>query len=212
MGQPWCRHLPELRKNAAGIDLNRNFPKPAKDRPVWITLDGWRTGSDDPKNAFYRGPAAFSEPETRAVETLSSTVQFHAGLNSHSTMGTVILPCLFNSKHSRAYGQLTRAFRSGQKRWRYRRLSARWLDTFTGEQEDWQHHQKDMWSVCIEHYALWACWTRFLRRDALFWRFNPVEPQVWVDNDLPGVAAYFRAAPTMPPPSEVGEPTEGLRG
>ena len=194
--------LAALRKMLEGVDLNRNFPKPGNAKRVWPTFNGWRTGSDDPSNAFYRGVEPFSEPETCVVRTLSDTVKFHAGLNSHSTMGTVILPCLRRPQMSRRYGQLVRSFRRAQPRCRYLRMSARWLDTFTGEQEDWQHHELDMWSVCVEHYPIWTQWRRFMGQTPLFTRFNPANITDWTDNDVPGVIAYFHQTLDMPSPSQ----------
>jgi hypothetical protein len=186
--------LHELRRNANGVDLNRNFPKPRSTRSVWFDFNGWRTGSDNPDNPFFRGVGPASEPETAALVALHQRIDFHASANLHSTMGTVIPPCLIDRQTYRIYGDLSRAFRGGQVRWRYRRMANQWFDRFTGEQEDFQHHLHGTWAVCIEHYPLWVNPWRLLRRGAIFWRFNPMDPQIWVDNDLPGLAAYFNAA------------------
>ncbi len=193
--------LHELRRNENGVDLNRNFPKPASTRKVWFDFNGWRTGSDDPKNPFFRGKSPASEPETTALISLHDRVRFHASANLHSAMGTVIPPHVLDGQVYRMYRSLYRRFREGQPRWSYRRMANRWLDRFIGEQEDFQHYVHDTWAICVEHYPIWVNPWRMLPGRPLFWRFNPERPGEWVDNDVPGLAAYFTAALALQPPS-----------
>ncbi|RJL32452.1 M14 family metallopeptidase [Bailinhaonella thermotolerans] len=61
---------------ADGVDLNRNF------RYKWgYDNEG---SSENPVSLTYRGPAAMSEPEIRAVDQLASRVRFTYVLNYHS--------------------------------------------------------------------------------------------------------------------------------
>lgn len=188
--------LAELRTNAHGVDLNRNFPLPRPQAPVWIDLGGWRTGSDDPANAFYRGAGAQSEPETRALTSLCERVRFRASANLHSTMGTLIPPLADTPAEAATYGALCAAFRAGQRRWRYRQMPGAGgrLDRCIGEQEDYQHHTHGTWAICVEHYPVWVQAGRFLTPTSTFWRFNPRHPERWVGNDLPGIHAFLHAA------------------
>ncbi len=184
--------LPELRTNARGVDLNRNFPLPAPQRPVWFSFDGWRTGSDDPTNPFYRGERPLSEPESMAIVGLLDRVRFAASVSLHSTMGTLISPCVQSRADYRAYGELCRVFRRAQKISRYPRLANFWLDRFTGELEDFQHATHGTWAICVELWPLSAK-LGMVRSSELFWRFNPPDPSRWMANDLPGIAAFLHA-------------------
>ncbi|MGC6415751.1 MAG: M14 family metallopeptidase [Bradymonadia bacterium] len=195
--------LAALRKNANGVDLNRNFPRPREDRTSWWTFGGWRLGSDQVGNPFYRGQRALSEPETQALADLASRVDFSASANLHSTMGTLIQPCVRSLDVYRQYGRFVRAFQDGQDRWRYKRMANMWVDRFTGEQEDYQHHVHNTWSLCVEHYPLWSHWSRFLRSERLFWRFNPRQPARLIDNDIGGILGFFHAALNAPRPDQV---------
>ncbi len=56
-GVPWY-----LRKNTAGVDLNRNFPGDWE-----IVSEMYGSDSSNPRASTYRGPSAASEPETQAV-------------------------------------------------------------------------------------------------------------------------------------------------
>lgn len=184
--------LKDLRTNANGVDLNRNFPRPSPMRPVFYNFGGWRTGSDDPRNPFYRGEKPLSEPETRALVGLLERVPFVASANLHATMGTLIPPCVNSREDFRAYASLCGAFTQAQSVGYHRMASFR-FDRFTGEQEDYQHHVHRTWAICVEHYPITRDTGRFLERSTTFERFNPPDPTPWIDNDIPGILAFFRA-------------------
>ncbi len=63
------------RHNARGVDLNRNFPS------------RWRSG---PRDVFYPGPKAASEPETRAVMRLVRDVRPQLGIYYHQMLGMTV--------------------------------------------------------------------------------------------------------------------------
>jgi hypothetical protein len=65
------------RKNARGVDLNRNYPF------AWAELDRSPATTD----RYYQGPEPASEPETQAMMRLSEREHFAAALSFH-TFGT----------------------------------------------------------------------------------------------------------------------------
>ncbi|XP_045500690.1 carboxypeptidase B-like isoform X1 [Colias croceus] len=81
------------RKNRAqygecvGVDLNRNFSYGWGEK-------GEEGSSDDPGNIFFRGPKAFSEPETAAVKRtiLHSGTNFKVFISFHSYGEVIIFP------------------------------------------------------------------------------------------------------------------------
>jgi len=77
-----------------GVDENRNY--------------GWQWGgegsSGDPTNIVYRGPNAFSEPETMAIKNILDQHHFVAGITYHSYSELVLFP----------YGYSTSAFAPDQ--------------------------------------------------------------------------------------------------
>jgi hypothetical protein len=193
--------LAQLRHNHRGVDLNRNWPLPvgARRRP----LPG--AGSSTPGDPTYRGQHPLSEPETAALDVLLAEQDFHASANLHSVMGTMFPPHVQDRSQFRSYAHLCRKLADAQPHTRYRRLASRVFDTFTGEQEDHQHHTRRCWAVCVECFSLPASVAQsFGKSLPLFWRFNPRGPRdiaKWVENDVPGVAAFLLAALELPRPS-----------
>lgn len=189
--------LKTLRTNSHGVDLNRNFPLPFGAKPLPLAV----AGSSDPSRATYRGGAPLSEPEALALEELFRRVHFIASANLHCFMGTLLPPPVKSSADFDGYRRLCRAFQRGQGAVKYRRVASRLFDVFTGEQEDHQHHVHNTWATCVEIFPVTASIKQHLRAPSLFWRFNPHVPDFWIQNDIPGLAAYFLEALEMGPPA-----------
>jgi len=191
--------LRELRANAHGVDLNRNFPVPAPP-PWWApSFGGWARGSSDPDNAFYRGPAPLSEPETAAMAALLRRTPFVASVSLHSFFGKVIPAYVRRRDHFETYRRLAEAFCTAQTGARYACISSRVLDWHTGEMEDFQHHECRTWAICVECFGLAATVRQSLRAPSTFWRFNPRDPAPYVESDAPALAVFFHAALDLGP-------------
>ncbi|MBI5495581.1 MAG: hypothetical protein HY904_11205 [Deltaproteobacteria bacterium] len=188
--------LKELRTNAHGVDLNRNFPRPDGGPPSRLPF----TGSSNPAAATFRGTAPLSEPETAALDALLAAQRFHAVVSLHSFMGSVIPARVTDAPSYAAYGRLFRAFTAAQTRWRFRRMQSRVVDAFTGELEDHVHHVHHGWATCVELFTLSQSARQHLRAPSVFWRFNPRDLDAILDHDTPAVAAWLRAALDEPRP------------
>lgn len=80
------------RKNAHGVDLNRNF--------------GYRF---DPtlSNGYESGPGPFSEPESRTIRRLASGRDFDLSIWYHQPWGRTLAPCGDRRRYARVYARLS---------------------------------------------------------------------------------------------------------
>ncbi len=182
--------LRELRVNARGVDLNRNYPRPNGHRPSLVP----GSGSSRPGSATYRGPMPLSEPETTALDALCERERFVASVNLHSYLGCLIPAFVAEATQFNVYRRLCGSFRNAQRTRRYTTLASRRFDVFTGEQEDHQHHHHGTWAVCVETFSVSASFAQHLLAPCLFWRFNPRDPQPWIANDVPAIVALYLTA------------------
>ncbi|MBK8621516.1 MAG: immune inhibitor A [Saprospiraceae bacterium] len=116
-----------------GVDLNRNYEY------SWGYDD---SGSSSAENSqVFRGPSAFSEPETRAVKALCETFDFVVALNYHSFGNIMIHPWGYNNTLS----QEDNIFKNfGKSMTRYNNFSlgtvAQTLGYFAnGNSDDWMY-------------------------------------------------------------------------
>ncbi len=101
-GREYVEHTGDWRKNrrdngdgSYGVDLNRNWGY------MWGYDDNG--SSPDPSNSVYRGPSAFSEPETQIIRDLMLNYQFSTAISYHSHGRLMLFPWgyapLFCSDH-----------------------------------------------------------------------------------------------------------------
>ncbi len=166
------------RKNAHGVDLNRNFtmPGPRKLKINWA-------GSPDPENSNYHGPYQASEPEVQAMESFLAEHPVFASINYHSVVG-VLYPARCTSRCCvKMIREMGKAYQENQPNLRY--IYVRWpkvFDTFTGEMEDLQYWEHGTLAIDIElgkpgkNRKDWG-------REESFFTFNPKSLEFWIEND-----------------------------
>jgi len=180
----------EFRKNARGVDLNRNFPLPhgARRWPLWVT------GSPNPKAATYHGPSPLSEPEASALASLIQRIEPHALVSLHSFGGALIHARVKDRDAWQVYSTLSNAYREARGTGRIVRLGSRVMDVFAGELEDWAHHDAGCWSTCVELFPLTESFRQSIFAESVFNRFNPTNPESVVQADTPAVWAWLLEA------------------
>jgi hypothetical protein len=85
----------DTRKNAHGVDLNRNFSY------------RWQ-GTSSSSSGYYPGPRPFSEPETRAVRRFAKRIEPNVTIWYHQPWGQVLLPCDGPARVQKRYARIAR--------------------------------------------------------------------------------------------------------
>jgi carboxypeptidase T len=89
-GGLWRKNRRDNGGNVFGVDLNRNYGY------FWGDTD--EGSSPNPQSGTYRGPSAFSEPETRLMRLFCEQHEFKFALNYHTFSNLMLYPWGYNDQ------------------------------------------------------------------------------------------------------------------
>lgn len=182
------------RRNANGVDLNRNWPFPAGVEDHWSPLAGTSVGF----LPWYRGRRPLCEPETEALDRLVDQRRPFVLLNLHSTGQIITYPwsCKEEPPADLAgFQAMIAAFNGAQTRWRYRSKQSRAWYPIIGSSNDWFYDRYGVLAMTVEIGTEGAAVRRDPRRARyLFWYANPTDLEAHLGNDADACFAAMRAA------------------
>lgn len=191
--RPW-RSAP--RRNAHGVDLNRNWPWVPGVRDHWSPL----SGTSRFRSPWYRGPHPLSEPETQAVAALLEQQPPSVLLNLHSTGQIVTYPWGGRKEPTQdaaRFADVATAFVDAQPTRKYRYSQSNAWYPIVGSCNDWAYATLGTLALTVETARPGeGLHGRLSRIGTFFWYANPDRPAPHVANDLPACIAALRAGTT----------------
>ncbi|HOO56142.1 MAG TPA: M14 family metallopeptidase [bacterium] len=180
-----------MRKNANGVDLNRNFPLPAE-----RTVDMDMAGSTDPDHIRYMGPHPYSEPETQLVRDFVESHSFFAAIDFHSNWGTLFPPKCNGPSCEKQFKKMLEPARARQVHVKYPIVMQWQVDSFSGEMEDALFYDYGIMAVCWEVYPETMAKEQHAKPgfEHPFWSMNPDDIDYWIENDRDAALAAIEAA------------------
>lgn len=181
-----------LRKNVNGVDLNRNYPLAPGARSIHPM-----SGNRRPDSSYYMGPAALSEPETKAIADFVAGHEFFAATNGHTVAGKFLYPHGFTrvpANHRAEFERMGKAFQDAQPDKKYKvQISCSWYPTL-GDMDDYLYMQHGIMSVTVEHGTVGHNLKYAMIHPRVFWVANPIDAQKWVENDRDAILAALEEA------------------
>jgi len=179
-------YVKSSRRNARGVDLNRNFETAFAERGPLGRLKAW---------PFYAGPFPYSEPETQSIRSLVEQIDFSVALSFHSFGGLIGYPYGYSRKRPKDFELLkaiAEKMRSRQPFEKYAPRQQSWLYLPRGCLEDEMYEKKGTLAFLIEimRYARLLTKPSVLPRPFLW--FNPTETELpkHLENNV-GPALYL---------------------
>jgi carboxypeptidase T len=199
------------RKNAGGVDLNRNYPLAPgakSSHPL--------AGNRRPKSQYYMGQKELSEPETKAVADFVEKHDFYISINGHTVAGKFLYPHGFTrepARHTEEFIRVGEAFIERQPHKKYAvQKSFSWYPTL-GDMDDFLYMQHGVMSFTVEHGTVGYNLKYALSHPRIFWVMNPHDAQRWVENDTEAILAAVEKALEItggePYPAPVDTPVSG---
>jgi len=177
-----------MRKNANGVDLNRNFPPPEGRGEM---------DRSNPEASIYPGVGPLSEPETKGIVDLVLERDVIATVDYHSVAGVFGTPTCYSLACVARYEKMCWAHSKNQRpihyAWMVLLPELNGEERFPGQMEPYLYHHHGVMAILIELGNPYVNQIQN-RSTKTFETFNPKNQQLWAGNEAEAAIHALDAA------------------